>query len=165
MYTLENFKNRWKERRVLKKVSKVFKMWYGTTTNIICAIYLPKEITEAMFYVLTLDISELIEKKLGYCQVENENDAKMVAILFEQYDQILLQGYQIFVKQDDCWLTRVGKDQTLKKVERLKLTDQDEFNSIFLEWSENVYEYIKDIQSLDKFTEVKPRKMKILYFA
>lgn len=40
MYTLEKLKKRWSDRRELNKIGKVFKMWYGITTNIMCAPYL-----------------------------------------------------------------------------------------------------------------------------
>ena len=51
-------------------------MWYGITTNIMCAPYLPKDITEEMFNVLAADIKEFIQTELKYVPVENENDAK-----------------------------------------------------------------------------------------
>lgn len=167
MYTLEKLKKRWSDRRELNKIGKVFKMWYGITTNIMCAPYLPKDITEEMFNVLLADIKEFIQTELKYVPVENENDAKMAAILFEQYDQNLVQGFQIFVKQGDKWLTRVGREQTLKEVERIELTEQDEYKSIFLEWIENVEKTITNIHILGKLPikEVKPRKTKIIYFA
>ena len=92
---------------------------------------------------------------------------KMVAILFEQYDQNLVQGFQIFVKQGDEWFTRVGRGQTLKKVERIELTEQDEYNSIFLEWIENVEKTITNIHILGKLPikGVEPRRTEIIYFA
>lgn len=167
MYTLEKLKKRWEERRVLKKVSKVFKMWYGITTNIMCAPYLPEDITEAMFNVLTLDIKEVIKNELEYVPVESEKNAKIATILFEQYDESLTQGFQLFVKQGDEWFTRVGREQILKKAEGIQLTEQDEYNSIFLEWIEKVNKNITNIHGLGKLTmkEVKTRRMKILYFA
>ena len=101
------------------------------------------------------------------CGTENENDAKMAAILFEQYDQNLVQGFQIFVKQGDEWFTRVGKVQTLKKVEKIQLTEQDEYNSIFLEWIENVEKTITNIHILGKLPmkEFNPKRTEIIYFA
>ena len=91
----------------------------------------------------------------------------MAAILFEQYDQNLVQGFQIFVKQGDEWFTRVGREQTLKKVERIELTEQDEYNSIFLEWIENVEKTITNIHILGKLPikGVKPRRTEVIYFA
>ena len=165
MYTLEKLKKRWSDRRELNKIGKVFKMWYGITTNIMCAPYLPKDITEEMFNVLLADIKEFIQTELKYVPVENENDAKMAAILFEQYDQNLVQGFQIFVKQGDEWFTRVGKAQTLKKVEKIQLTEQDEYNSIFLEWIENVEKAITNIHILGKLPmkEVNPKRTEIIY--
>lgn len=167
MYTVKTFRKRWTDKRALTKISKVFRMWYGITTNIMCAPYLPKDITEEMFNVLAADIKEFIQTELKYVPVENENDAKMVAILFEQYDQNLVQGFQIFVKQGDEWFTRVGRGQTLKKVERIELTEQDEYNSIFLEWIENVEKTITNIHILGKLPikGVKPRRTEIIYFA
>ena len=81
MYTLKEIRKRWTDIRELKKISKVFKMWYGITTNIMCAPYLPKDITEEMFNVLAADIKEFIQTELKYVPVENENAAKMAAIL------------------------------------------------------------------------------------
>ena len=167
METLTTLKNRWKDRRELKKVSKVFKMWYGVTTNIMCASYLPKDVTDAMFNVLLADIKEFIQTELKYVLVESEENAKIAAILFEQYDEKLVQGFQLFVKQGDEWFTRVGREQTLKKVEKIQLTEQDEYNSIFLEWIEKVDKTITNIHILGKLPikTVKPRKTKTLYFA
>ena len=167
MYTVKTFRKRWTDKRALTKISKVFKMWYGITTNIICAPYLPKDITEEMFNVLVADIKEFIQTELKYVPVENENDAKMVAILFEQYDQNLVQGFQIFVKQGDQWFTRVGREQTLKKGERIELTEQEEYNSIVLEWIENVEKTITNIHILGKLPikGVEPRRTEIIYFA
>ena len=167
MYTVKTFRKRWTDKRALTKISKVFKMWYGITTNIICAPYLPKDITEEMFNVLVADIKEFIQTELKYVPVENENDAKMVAIVLEQYDQNLVQGVEIFVKQGDEWFTRVGREQTLKKVERIELTEQDEYNSIFLEWIENVEKTITNIHILGKLPikGVEPRRTEIIYFA
>lgn len=167
MYTLKEIRKRWTDRRELKKISKVFKMWYGITTNIMCAPYLPKDITEEMFNVLAAEIKEFIQTELKYVPVENEDDAKMAVILFEQHDQNFMQGFQIFVKQGNEWYTRVGREQTLKKVDKIQLTEQDEYNSIFLEWIEKVDKTISNIHILGKLPMqgIKPRRTEIIYFA
>lgn len=164
---LVKIKKRWTDRRVLKKVSRVFRMWYGITTNIVSAPYLPKDITQSMFKVLADDMKDFIKTELKYVSVENEKNAKIAAILFEQYDdENLVLGFQIFVQQEDEWYTKVGKEQVLKKVESLKLTDKVEYNSISPEWIENV-DKATDIHEIGRSTmkSVNPRRTEILYFA
>ena len=167
MYTLKEIRKRWTDIRELKKISKVFKMWYGITTNIMCAPYLPKDITEEMFNVLLADIKEFIQTELKYVPVESEENAKIATILFEQHDENLVQGFQLFVKQGDEWFTRVRRSQTLKKVEKIQLTEQDEYNSIFLEWIEKVDKTITNIHILGRLPmkTVKPMRTEIMYFA
>lgn len=167
METLTTLKNRWKNRIVFRKVSKVFKMWYGITTNINCVVDLPKDITDAMFTVLRKNLEDFLKKELNYTPVENEEKAKMAVILFEQNDNDLVEGFQIFVKTGDVWLTKVGKDQRIEKVENIKLTGNEEYLVISPEWMERTEKTITDSHEIGKVInkKVQPRKTEILYFA
>lgn len=167
METLTTLKNRWKDRAVFKKVSKVFKMWYGITTNINCVVDLPKEVTDAMFSVLRMEIEDFLSEKLNYSPVESEEKAKMGVILFEQNDKDLVEGFQIFVKDGDAWLTKVGRAQRLEKVEDIKLTGNVEYLVISQEWMERTEKTINDPHEIGKVInkKVQPRRTEIMYFA
>lgn len=167
MYTVKTFRKRWTDRRVLKKVDRTFRMWYGITTNIISAEYLPKDITEGMFIVLSEDIKNFLKEEMKYLPVESEENAKMAAILFEENNGNLVLGFQIFVKQGkNEWFTRVGNKQSLIKVETLQVTEQVEYHSISTEWIEQFNKTITGSQR-GRLTmkQVNPRRTKILYFA
>ena len=91
----------------------------------------------------------------------------MAAILFEEYDENLVLGFQIFVKQGkNEWFTRVGNKQRLIKVETLQVTEQVEYHSISTEWIEQLNKTITGPQS-GRLTmkQVNPRKTKIIYFS
>ncbi len=167
METLTTLKNRWKDRRVFQKVSKVFKMWYGITTNIECVVDLPKDVTNAMFNILRNDIEDFLRKELNYCPVENEGKSKMAVILFEQNDKDLVQGFQIFVKVGEAWLTKVGRNQRIEELENIKLTGNAEYLVISPEWMERTEKTITDSHEIGKVfsKEVHPSKTEILYFA
>ena len=150
MYTVKTFRKRWTDRRVLKKVDRTFRMWYGITTNIISE-----------------DIKNFLKEKMKYLPAESEENAKMAAILFEEYDENLVLGFQIFVKQGkNEWYTRVGNKQRLIKVETLQVTEQVEYHSISTEWIEQLNKTITGPQR-GRLTmkQVNPRKTKIIYFS
>lgn len=166
METLKTLKNRWKDRTVLQKVSKVFKVWYGITTNINCVVDLPKDVTDAMFTVLRKDLEDFLKKELNYIPVDEEK-AKMAVILFEQNDKDLVEGFQIFVKAGDVWITKVGRDQRIEKVESIKLTDNVEYIVISPEWMERTEKTINDSHEIGKVInkKVQPGRTETLYFA
>lgn len=168
MNKLKKLLERWKERRVVKKVSKAIKMWYGITTSINSIEDLPEDVTETMFKVLRKEIEDFLKKHLNYSPVDlpDRAKAKIAVVLFEQKDENIIEGYQIFVKYEDGWITRTGKKHQLTKVKKLKINEKVKYFSFSQEWMESTENTIKGHiigQYINK--TINPTRIGILYLA
>ena len=165
---LSELKKRREDKKVFREVNRLFKKWYGVTTNISCVVDLPKDIPDVLFEILRKDIDEFLKKKLNYTLVESEEKAKIAVILFEQNDEDLVEGFQVFVRLGNVWLTKVGINQRLEKVEKPRVTSDVEFYAISPEWMERTEKTITDFHIISKHVIIKtadPKKTETLYFA